>query len=86
LRKKRNCSCWLAAFYSRLPVVGGCSGETGGGTKLVGSIGALAERSVNACCPGQGVTAEMQSRSIGAAANAAFMIPLSAAGSAAIAD
>jgi hypothetical protein len=41
---------------------------------------------LRAFSPGHAVTAEMQSRSVGAAASAAFMISLSAAGSAAIAD
>jgi hypothetical protein len=41
---------------------------------------------MKAFCPGHGVTAKMQSRSIGAAANAASMIRCSDEGSAAIAD
>ena len=77
-----DCSL-IRRFYPRLLVVGGCSGETGG---LCGSSGAITLVSMNAFCPGHGVTAKMQSRSIGAAANAASIISRSAAGSAAIAD
>ena len=46
----------------------------------------IMDAGIKAFTPGQGVTAEMQSRSIGAAASAALVISLSAAGSAAIAD
>jgi hypothetical protein len=76
-----------AGFYRRSPVplVGGCSGDTGGGTKFAGFSGATTYGCTNAFCPGQGVTAMMQSRSIGAAASAAFIMSLSAEGSAAIA-
>ncbi len=76
--------------YRPLPValfvVGGCSGETGRGTKFAGLRGTIVYGSMNAFCPGHGVTARMQSRIIGAAASAALMISLSATGSAAIAD
>jgi len=76
----------IRRFYRRLLVVGGCSGDTVGGLKFCGLSGAIALASLKAFSPGQAVTAEMQSRSVGAAASAAFMISLSAAGSAAIAD
>ena len=74
----------IRRFYPRLFVVGGCSGETGEGLSIGG--GAINSGVMKAFSPGHGVTAKMQSRSIGAAANAASIINRSDAGSAAIAD
>ena len=79
-----DCSL-IRRFYSRLPVVGGCSADTGGEGLSIGG-GAIMNGGTKAFSPGHGVTAKMQSRSIGAAANAASVIRRSAAGSAAIAD
>src|SRR4029453_3758154 len=56
-------------FYPRLVVVGGCSGDTGEGLSIGG--GAIMYGGMKAFSPGHGVTAKMQSRSIGAAPNAA---------------
>ena len=74
----------IRRFYPRLFVVGGCSGDTGEGLSIGG--GAINSGVMKAFCPGHGVTAKMQSRSIGAVANAASIINRSDAGSAAIAD
>lgn len=79
-----DCSL-IRRFYPRLFVVGGCSGDTGGEGRSTGG-GAIMYPGMKAFCPGHGVTAKMQSRSIGAAANAASIIRRSDAGSAAIAD
>ena len=70
-------------FYPRLGL-GGCSGDTGEGLSTGG--GGMMYGGMKAFSPGQGDTAMMQSRSIGAAATAASMICVSAPGSAAIAD
>ena len=72
----------IRGFYPRF-VVGGCSGDTGEGLSTGG--GAIICGVMKAFSPGHGVTAKMQSRSIGAAANAASIINRSDAGSAAIA-
>ena len=77
-----DCSL-IRRFYPRLFVVGGCSGDTGEGLSTGG--GAIMDPGMKAFCPGHGVTAKMQSRSIGAAANAALIISCSDEGSAAIA-
>ena len=74
----------IRRFYPRLFVVGGCSGETGEGLSIGG--GAIMYPGMKAFSPGHGVTAKMQSRIIGAAANAASIINRSDDGSAAIAD
>jgi len=74
----------IRRFYRRLLVVGGCSGDTGEGLSIGG--GAIINAWLKAFSPGHGVTAKMQSRSIGAAANAASIINRSDDGSAAIAD
>jgi len=66
-----------------LLVGGGCSGDTGEGLSTGG--GAIICGWMKAFSPGHGVTAKMQSRSIGAAASAASIIKRSDAGSAAIA-
>ena len=73
----------IRRFYPRLFVVGGCSGDTGEGLSTGG--GTISCGGMKAFSPGHGVTAKMQSRSIGAAANAASIIRRSDAGSAAIA-
>jgi hypothetical protein len=65
-------------------VLGGCSGDTGEGLSTGG--GGMMFGGMKAFCPGHGVTALMQSLSIGAAANAASRINRSDPGSAAIAD
>ena len=78
-----DCSL-IRRFYPRLFVVGGCSGDTGEGLSTGG--GGIKFGGMKTFCPGHGVTAKMQSRSIGAAPNAASVIRRSDAGSAAIAD
>jgi len=78
-----DCSL-IRRCYPRLPVVGGCSGDTGGEGLSTGG-GTISCGGMKAFSPGHGVTAKMQSRSIGAAANAASIISRSDAGSAAIA-
>ena len=77
-----DCSL-IRGSYPRLFVVGGCSGDTGEGLSIGG--GAIMYGGMKAFSPGHGVTAKMQSRSIGAAAKAASIINRSDAGSAAIA-
>ena len=72
-------------FYPRLLGLGGCSGETGGEGLSTGGGGIMPPVGIKAFAPGQGVTAMMQSRSVGAAARAASMINRSDPGSAAIA-
>ena len=80
-----DCSL-IRRFYPRLFVVGGCSGDTGGEGLSTGGGATLPPDGMKAFSPGHGVTAKMQSRSIGAAANAASVIRCSDEGSAAIAD
>ena len=74
----------IRRFYPRLlSGLGGCSGETGEGLSIGG--GGIMYGGMKAFSPGHGVTAKMQSRSMGAAANAASIIRRSYPGSAAIA-
>jgi hypothetical protein len=74
----------LSPTYPRLSGLGGCSGDTGGDSLSIGG-GGIMFGGMKAFWPGHGVTAKMQSRSIGAAASAASMISRSDPGSAAIA-
>jgi hypothetical protein len=73
----------IRRFYPRF-VLGGCSGDTGGVGLSIGG-GTINNGSWKAFSPGHGVTAKMQSRIIGAAANAASIISRSSFGAAAIA-